>query len=569
MANITRKENKSTVVRMSLKEMRNNKFSSYQALVDNGTITRKTLMAMKEVDMSKCERPISVLQLNYNPVNLIGPFTTAGTNFTTIDVEKNMEEFKDMLVNLEVRDCHTKWNSIWKEGYNMFKEFDLVTGEHFIIFVVTNEEIKAFAEQVKQLDINSLTVEEAKQMQYDFRPIVRAWQESYIDVVKDKTKRFDLDYTDVINSIAVKSTFIKKNSKLIDFNFKAVKAAKRAGKAIPKFEFSLEAVANGQVKNYNDVAADLISKVNDAMIETTVNYLNDDMLSLYEASDDSELLAQFAEAAAENKELALFIKQIYKLLNNALFNDDVKVTKEEYALIRNVVYTKASELQIEAEDVITVALSVAMNNVYTNRAGEIKVTLDKDRFSDVHVKNIFPQEFVVALSGVTPQAALDMKELVEVNRDIVDGETIEFVNGEAVDGSIVFDNEFSGLATESNGQLLYDIDVYAYEFVEAVVIDTTYVEGTTVKAVKAAKEAKNLESIEDKGEALNALVEESALTHVKIAGQNNNVIFNAVTKTVVGLTTVTSNLTGDRTVNNVITYKAKNAHQQLFLVIFE
>ena len=451
----------------------------------------------------------------------------------------------------------------------MFKEFDLVTGEHFIIFVVTNEEIKAFAEQVKQLDINSLTVEEALQMQYDFRPIVRAWQESYIDVVKDKTKRFDLDYTDVINSIAVKSTFIKKNSKLIDFNFKAVKAAKRAGKAIPKFEFSLEAVANGQVKNYNDVAADLISKVNDVMIETTVNYLNDDMLSLYEASDDSELLAQFAEAAAENKELALFIKQIYKLLNNALFNDDVKVTKEEYALIGNVVYTKASELQIEAEDVITVALSVAMNNVYTNRAGEIKVTLDKDRFSDVHVKNIFPQEFVAALSGVTPQAALDMKELVEVNRDIVDGETIEFVNGEAVDGSIVFDNEFSGLATESNGQLLYDIDVYAYEFVEAVVIDTTYVEGTTVKAVKAAKEAKNLESIEDKGEALNALVEESALTHVKIAGQNNNVIFNAVTKTVVGLTTVTSNLTGDRTVNNVITYKAKNAHQQLFLVIFE
>ena len=569
MANITRKENKSTVVRMSLKEMRNNKFSNYQALVDNGTITRKTLMAMKEVDMSKCERPISVLQLNYNPVNLIGPFTTAGTNFTTIDVEKNMEEFKDMLVNLETRDCHTKWNSIWKEGYNMFKEFDLVTGEHFIIFVVTNEEIKAFAEQVKQLDMNSLTVEEAKQMQYDFRPIVRAWQESYIDVVKDKTKRFDLDYTDVINSVAVKSTFIKKNSKLIDFNFKAVKAAKRAGKAMPKFEFSLEAVANGQVKNYNDVAADLISKVNDAMIETTVNYLNDDMLSLYEASDDSELLAQFAEAAAENKELALFIKQIYKLLNNALFNDDVKVTKEEYALIRNVVYTKASELQIEAEDVITVALSVAMNNVYTNRAGEIKVTLDKDRFSDVHVKNIFPQEFVAALSGITPQAALDMKELVEVNRDIEDGETIEFVNGEAVDGSIVFDNEFSGLATESNGQLLYDIDVYAYEFVEAVVIDTTYVEGTTVKAVKAAKEAKNLESIEDKGEALNALVEESALTHVKIAGQNNNVIFNAVTKTVVGLTTVTSNLTGDRTVNNVITYKAKNAHQQLFLVIFE
>ena len=365
MAKITRKSMKSNAVVVKVNETVDqkvaNSFLNYQAKVDNGTISRERLMGMEAVDMSNCVRPISVLQLNYNPVNLIGPATTAMTNVVTIDVEEEMEAFKSMFVNLEVRDNHQAWTSIWKEGYNMFKEFDLVTGQHFTIYVVTNEEIKAFANQVKQLNADELTVEDAKQMQFDFRPIVRAFQESYIDVVKDKTKKFDLDYTDIINSVAVKSTFIKKHKDFISFNFNAVKAAKKARKNIPNFQFSLEAEAFGQVKKYEEQPADMISKINDTAIDATVEFLNGSILSAYKASDDSEMLAQFIDAAAQNRELALFIKQVYRMLNNAIFDKDVDgLDKEEYAVIRNVIYTKASELQVEAKDVIKVAVSTAM-----------------------------------------------------------------------------------------------------------------------------------------------------------------------------------------------------------------
>ena len=580
MAKITRKSmNKSVVVRVAdntnLDAKVANQMLKYQSAIDNGTITRERLKDMKAVDMSNCVRPISVLQLNYNPVNLIGPATTAMTNFVTIDVEKDMDGFKSMLAELEVRDNHTAWTTIWKEGYNMFREFNLVTGQRFTIYVVTNEEIKAFANQVKALNADQLTVEDAIQMQFDFRPIVRAFQESYIDVVKDKTKKFDLDYTDIINSVAVKSAFIKKHSAAIDFNFNAVKAAKRARKAMPKFEFSLEAEVNGQVKNYDDIASDLISRVNATAIDASVNFLNGSIMDAYKTSDDSEMLNSFINYAPENKELALFIKQVYKMLNNAIFNDKATVAKEEYALYRDVIYTKAAELQVEECDVVKVAISTAMSNVYMNKDKEIKVSADMERFSDVHVKNIFVNEFAIAISEaqigeeLVMREALDLNELEFITRDIEDGETIEFRDGEALDGSIKFNNDFTGFVTECDGELLYEVNAYKHEFVEAIIIDETFKADVTVKDLKVAVNSKNMDSIRDLGQALDNAVSENALTHLSIAGQNNNIIMNDTTKKVVGLIKVATNAKGHRVVADIKSYKAKNNHQQLFLVIFE
>ena len=555
----------------------NNAFSDYQVLVDNGTISRETLMGMKAVDMSNCVRPISVLQLNYNPVNLIGPATTAMTNVTIIDVEEDMEAFKSMFVDLEPRDKHVKWTTIWKEGYNMFRKFDLVTGQHFTIYVVTNEEIKAFAKQVKLLDVDSLTVAEALQMQFDFRPLVRAWQESYIDVVKDKTKKFDLDYTDVINSVAVKTTFIKKHKDAISFNFDAVKAAKRARKNVPEFKFSLEVEVNDTMKIYEEQPTDKLSKLNDTIIDATETFLNGSMHRAYVASDDADTLAKFEDAAAQNKELAFFIKRVYNMLNNSFYQDDAEVSKEEYAMLRNVIYSKASELQVEAKDVITVAMSVAMSNVfYSEKEKAIKVTVDKERFSDAHVKNIFPNEFAVAVSEAMINEEINLTDelviadlLVELNRDIQDGETIEFVNGAAVDGSIVLDTDYTGFATECDGNFVYDVNIYAYDFVESIMLDETFKANTKAKDVKAATVNKAMDSIRDKGEAFNHAINEAAITHIKIAGVNNNVVVNAVNNDVIGRLKTASNLAGDKVVADIMTFKAKNNYQQLFLIIFE
>jgi hypothetical protein len=103
MATITRKirnnksRNEKHVVKFT--DLAGQDLTRLQKLIDAGTISREALAHMNSVDMSKCERPISVLQLNYNPVNNIGPATTAMTNFITIDVHKDMESFRRMLVD--------------------------------------------------------------------------------------------------------------------------------------------------------------------------------------------------------------------------------------------------------------------------------------------------------------------------------------------------------------------------------------------------------------------------------------------------------------------------------------
>jgi hypothetical protein len=551
---------------VSFTDMAKSNDNRLQALIDAGKITRDALSKMESVDMSNCVRPLSVLQLNYNPVNLIGPATTAMTNVVTIDVNTDLDSFKKMFVNLKERENHVEWKSIWKLDYNMFNKFDLVTGQHYVIYVVTNEEMHLYAEQVAKLDKNKLTKEEAFQMQLDFRPIVRAFQESYIDCVKDKTKKFTLDYTDIINSISVKSTFMKKYRNNISFNFDAVKAAKRAGKEIPDFQFSL---VNDKNENYNDIATDVISKINDTLVKTTVDFLNGDVKRVYATSDDTDLLDRFVNAAAENKELALYIKQVYKLLNNAIFNDNVSLDKEhDYAVLRNCIYSKATELQVEAKDVINVAISVAMSNVFASKDG-IVVETTKDRFSDVHVKNIFPEEFVYAIADVEPIAVLEVSDIVEITRDIEDGETIEFVDGVAVDGSIVFDVEFSGYATEEDGCFIYELDIYSYDYVESVMIDITYKENVSVKALKEANANKTTKDLQDKGQALNKAVEENAITHVLIGGANNNIVVNSTTKQVIANTKTPTTLAGNKVIDRIMTFEAKNNNQQLFMLIFE
>ena len=225
---------------------------------------------------------------------------------------------------------------------------------------------------------------------------------------------------------------------------------------------------------------------------------------------------------------------------------------------------------IEPSDVITVALSVAMSNVFQRANGEIVVEPNPERFSDVHVKNIFPEEFVCAIANIVPQAELLLDEICMATRGIEDGETIEFVNGRSTDGCFeVVDNEFTAIVTEEDGCLIYDLDIYNYEYIETVMIDKTFQANTTVKALKEANETKTTNKLQDKGQALNHSVTENAVTHILIGGSNNNIIVNSTTKHVLGLTSVPTETKGNKTVDRIMSYEAKNDHQQLFLVIFE
>ena len=141
-------------------EMRNNSNNRVQQLVNNGQITLKQLKEMKSVDMSQCEKPITVMHKIYNPISEVGLVTDVCTNVFAVDVttEKGFQAFKDALkmAQTEKDAVHVKYESIWIEGYNKFTQFNFTTGQYYIYYSVTNVEMKMLAERLSAINVNEL-----------------------------------------------------------------------------------------------------------------------------------------------------------------------------------------------------------------------------------------------------------------------------------------------------------------------------------------------------------------------------------------------------------------------------
>ena len=318
------------------------------ASVYNGTVDLQQLLNIEDaiVDMTKCENPITVMQKIYSAGSAVGKVTIQGQNMYMIDVEedKGFEIFKKGLKELKDRDEHTPYESIWIEGYNMFKQFSFATGQFYVYYVVTNEEMHMLQDRIKLMSKDKMTKEDAKALQADLPPFVRAWQESSIDVSKDKDKVFDIPMDAVLGKTETLSQLTKKFKDDIDFGFNIVKKAKQQGKVLPEFKYS-----NALVEAAAPVV-DLMGRVNIALQETTVEVLNNDMKKLY-AQSSNKAYEPFLEDAQICKELAYFIKGIFGLCY-ASKTEGKKISKEEFELYRNVIYTTAAAYEVAAEDVV-------------------------------------------------------------------------------------------------------------------------------------------------------------------------------------------------------------------------
>ena len=264
---------KNTMNNNFAREMKMNSMNRVQNLVNNGQITLKQLKEMTKVDMSQCEKPITVMHKIYNPVSEVGLVTDVCTNVFAVDVttEKGFQAFKDALKMAQTdKDAdHIKYESIWTEGYNMHKNFNFTTGQYYVYYSVTNVEMKLLAERLSAININKLTVEEAQLIQSDLPAIIRAWQESSIDVSKDKEKVFQFNFKQFFTNITTVSSYIKKHRKEINFGFNEIKKAAKEMRDMPDFKF--------QLNGLEDAAQDSVGLCNMAFIEATEEYLNADI----------------------------------------------------------------------------------------------------------------------------------------------------------------------------------------------------------------------------------------------------------------------------------------------------
>ena len=557
---LAKKNNKAVVV--SVDTLTNNRHDEVLSTVYNGTVDLKTLLNITDkcIDMTQCQFPIKTMQLIYSAGSEVGKVTIQGQNMYMIDVttEEGFAVFKDGLKPLKNKATHIPYESVWMEGYNMFKQFNFTTGQYYVYYVVTNEEMRLLKERIEGMSKDKMTVEDAKTLQYDLPPFVRAWQESSIDVSKDKDKVFEIPMDAILGKTKTLSQLTKKFKDLIDFGFDNVKKAKHAGKIVPDFKYS-----NAKVEQDAPVV-DLMGHVNIALQETTVEKLNGALKSLYAVSNN-DLYAPFVNDVQISKELAYYIKSIYNICYDSI-DDDYGLTKERFEQLRNVIYTAALNYGVDREDVIKVAIATAMTKIYKDKDGNI-ITKDANvnRFKQYPVANIFPEEFVSVLTDMPMYDTFIPEETISnITRDIEDNEEIIFVDGVSEDGTIeLYDAEFNGALVEYEGNLIHFKDVYAFDVTNALLAnENTFKETATKEELMRVKSGDK--SACDNGEYLNSVHE--SLTEAVIAGANTNLL-TANKHFLCQFIANYSAVKGAVTIKDIITYEADNGNQQTFLML--
>ena len=557
---MNRKANKAVVVSMdSLEAARTNDVLS---AIYNGTCDLKTLLNVTDkcIDMTKCEYPIKTMQLIYQAGSEVGKVTIQGQNMYMIDVteESGFEAFKEGLKPLKSNKAHTPYKTVWIEGYNMFKQFNFTTGQYYVYYVVTNEEMRMLRDRIAGMSKEKMTVEDAQAVQADLPPFVRAWQESSIDVSKDKDKVFTIPMDQVLGKTTTLSQLTKKYRDAISFGFDNVKKAKHAGKIIPSFAYNNESL------NDAEYVVDLMGHVNIALQEATLEKLNGSIKSLYAKSDNS-LYAPFINDVQISKDLAYFIKAIYRICY-ASKTEERKITKEEFAMYRDVIYTAALEYGVDREDVVKVAIATAMTNIYKDKEGNI-ISKDAsvDKFKQYPVTSIFPDEFVAVITDEPVYDTFKPEETISnITRDIADNEEIVFVNGVSEDGCIeLFDTEFNGSLIEYEGNFIYFKDIYAFNVTNALLAcENTFKETATKEELMRVKSGDRKAC--DHGEYLNSLCE--TLNEVTITGANANLLVankHFLCQVIANFQTTK----GATAIRDIKTYTPDNGVQQIFLML--
>ena len=503
MSKIVKRNQKSNELKITVHSA--NSFEACRERVIDGTATLKDLLAIKtkSIDFAKCTRKIKMIQRIYSAGSQVGACTIVAGNMVTVKLtEESMETYKKSLKMLKRQDNHVPYGeSIWVEGYNMFSEFNFENGKRYVYYVVTNAEIDELARRIKSMDYNQVTLEDLQALQNDLPPFVRAWQESSIDVSKDKDKVFNMTFADFFKKIEVTSTFLKNHMESIELNFDNIKVLHKAGRTRDmKFEITMP--------TGKDVMPDILGDINYAIKDATEEYFNGSLLELYQMANRNRY-EQYADDCMAYPELALFIQQVFTLVTQS-FNEDTKITKEQYASLRNKIYTKAAAYGVEGDEVVRVAVSVAMRTVkLVDKDIDLGIA-NVDNYKPFKVMSIFPNEYVALIGGQKLTKELNII-YIDRNRAIVEGEEIEFAAGFSMDDTVEVEELFTGVAYNKGGKLVYDVDVYAYEESKSLITTATFVEGTTPQ-----------EQETDLGEFANEFLETN--DKIILTGKNHNVL---------------------------------------------
>lgn len=489
--------------------------NSIQEAFNNGTITREQLLSMNTIDTTKMENPIMNIQKMWHGGSMVGADTIIESNFKTVKVNNTtLKQIKKAIKLWQkskvTKEQHIPYTTIWHEGINKFSNFKFTDGNYYVYYAVDNNNINAFYSKIANMCPECVTVEDVKQIQADFDPFARAWQESDIDVTKDKNKRFLKALSDIFAKVTTVSYFLANanKEKQITWNRDEYRKAKRNEKVIDA------KIIIPELKE--DVLDDYLADVNMTIKDAIEEFINNEkgFKQIYQNSN-FDYYKQYQQYAAKNPELALYIKQMSNLYAQS-FAAEVKPSKEQVTTMRNAIYSKAFELDIAKEEVINIAISTAMSQVYKTNAGTIIVKTDYKTINPFAIKQFFPAEYEYARTG----ECYETVSLMFLNRDIADGERIVFNNGLSEDGLIALNEVFTGEVYEKDGQLRYDKELNNYDYIKAVLTKSTYAKNITAADIKVDGDA----ATSDNGENAKEILANDENNTIVVAGKEADLL---------------------------------------------
>ena len=457
--------------------------------VDNSikdfSITKDNLIAQKNIVLPENVRKelVKLLALNYSCDCKVGEITNAATAVCTARPEEFFNEDGTLNKDLFCKAFKTAdrrngtvsaYKTIFAKDENVFTYVLHYDNRYKVIaHYVSNKEIDEFAKRISKLDLNKITPDDIKRIQADLWFLFRAWQESSIDVVKDKDKAFKKAFGHIIGFIPVRTSMKFKDILTNEFQ---IKAAKYNEEEIPQFSIDFGDYDNETDKYGNKYVETTLSDFQDSIRNT----LQDEIDKIVDKYIDTNMSVykKYTKYAHKYPELALTIANILKVvrdygnISKEDRNAGKKLTTRDYAIMRAVIFNDADSLEIDYDEVVKIGIGVAGLDIYVDHSGSIVIKKFEEKKCadriDV-VEKIFGNMMLLEdaeIFGVSEDKIEDHMIKMEIEphhifKDVEPG-IYDMIDGDVYDDDeLIFDTleDYTGsVEVLDNGEVIYYYD---------------------------------------------------------------------------------------------------------------
>ena len=389
-------------------------------------------------------------------------------------------------------------------NYNVNKAFAISKFNRGSIFIrVSAHEIKEFQKRIKMIDVLAIQPEDLVTIAYDMDIIGRALQELSIDVTKDKSKDIGYDINSLINmtnktkSNIIKNTVVKNNIEDI--------ISEKIFKGTVSKKYSMEAIIDG--KPMSEVDVNDKDELNSAYIDNlggdckdaiNAGYMKgfEPIVELLKVSNNDAYQVfknRVVTASQNSNQKDVIMNQIITaarvamdIINNLYGKKQYDNTitssyiKEVAAKLRNAIYTVGAKYGVDPVNTVKIAMSAPFAKIVN---GELKV---KEKPTSLRaILDIFPKEFVVEYVCNPYDTEQSKREVAESacyltvtfsDYDLYLGDELDFEDSLSMTeyGMVVVKEDFSGKAVVTEEGLKAVVDIYAFEYTDAVFLSEIY-----------------------------------------------------------------------------------------------